>query len=58
MSVQDKSTTNSSASPVADDDEEEDEEEGLNECMVCSDNSRDTVFGPCGLLSNEAFEYC
>ena len=38
--------TNSAASPVADDDEED--EEVLTECTVCSDNDRDTVFGPCG----------
>ena len=44
-SSQDKSSTNSAASPVQDDD---DEEEGLMECMVCSDNDKDTVFGPCG----------
>jgi len=36
----------SSASPVANDNEEE--EEVIMECMVCSDNDRDTVFGPCG----------
>ena len=41
----DENTTKSAASPVPDDD---DEEEGLTECMVCSDNDRDTVFGPCG----------
>ena len=45
-SSQDQGTANSAGSPVADDDEEE--EEGLTECMVCSDNDRDTVFGPCG----------
>lgn len=43
--AQDQSTVKSAASPVADDDEEE---EGLPECMVCSDNDSDTVFGPCG----------
>jgi len=33
------------SSPVANDDEED---EVVTECMVCSDNDRDTVFGPCG----------
>ncbi len=28
-----------------------DEPESLTECMVCSDNKRDTLFGPCGHIA-------
>ena len=27
------------------------EEESLEECMVCSDMKRDTLFGPCGHIA-------
>ena len=37
----------SSTSPVSNDDEDDDDEV-VTECMVCSDNDRDTLFGPCG----------